>query len=66
MKTTKTKSANASYSLDRDVLTRQLLRDDTCNWIIEAGVKKFNDGEILEKNMLLFLEYMKILNKNKK
>jgi len=66
MKTTKKKSTDESYSLDRDVLTKQLLRDDTCNWIIEIGVKNFKDGETLPKNMLLFLEYMKILNKNKK
>jgi hypothetical protein len=66
MKTKQTKSTDESYSLDRDVLTRQLLRDDTCNWIVEIGVKNFKDGETLPKNMLLFLEYMKILNKNKK
>lgn len=66
MKTTKSKPTEENYSLDKDLLTRQMLRNDTFNWIIEVGVKKFNDGETLEKNMLAFLEHMKILNKNKK
>jgi len=66
MKTTKAKPTEANYSLDKDLLTRQMLRNDTFNWIIEVGVKKFNEGETLEKNMLAFLEHMKILNKNKK
>lgn len=66
MKAKKTKPTQESYVLDKDALTQQLLRDDTCNWIIEVGVKKFNEGETLTKNMLSFLELMKILNKNKK
>ena len=66
MKTTKPKNTETIYTLNRGVLTQQLLRDDSLNWILELGAKQFEQGIIPSKYMAMFMEHMGVLSiKNK-
>lgn len=63
----KTKKQNETiYTLDREQLSRQLLRNDSLNWVLELGAKQFEEGKVPSKQMATFMEIMGVLSiKNK-
>jgi len=60
MANTKTKTEK-TYRINGGTLTTQLAKNDTCNWVIEAGVKQFKEGKTPGKLMIAFLQQMNIL-----
>lgn len=65
MANTKTKMEK-TYRINGGTLTEQLTKNDSCNWVIEAGVKQFKSGQIPGKLMLAFLQQMNILRVEEK
>jgi len=63
----KTKKQNETiYTLDREQLTQQLLRNDSFNWILELGAKQFEEGQVPSKHMAAFMQQVGVLSiKNK-
>lgn len=52
------------YSLsdvDEKVLCEQLLKDDVCNWIVLKGMQMLESGKTPGKNMIYFLQHLKII-----
>ena len=48
-------------SVDQNALNIQLDSDYAGNWVIQKGIENFNEGKILGKNMMMFLEHLQIL-----
>ena len=63
MKAKEVKSVKSpkTYVVDKTKLTEQLLKDDVSNWLIETGANMVLEGKTPGKNMIYFLEYMKII-----
>ena len=61
MANTKTKQAK-TYIINGSTLAKQLAKNDSCNWVIETGVKQFKSGQIPGKLMIAFLEQINILS----
>ena len=60
------KPTETIYTLNRGVLTEQLFRDDSFNWILELGAKQFEEGVVPSKHMAAFMEHIGVLSiKNK-
>jgi hypothetical protein len=47
--------------VDKSVLTEQLLKDDVSNWIVKKGIEMIEAGKNPGRNMITFLEHIKIL-----
>jgi len=56
------KQKETIYTLDRDALTRQLLRNDSLNWVLELGAKNFEEGKVPSRHMEAFMVHMKVLS----
>jgi len=63
----KTKKSNETiYTLDRQALNEQLLRNDSLNWILELGAKQFEEGKVPSRHMAAFMQQVGVLSiKNK-
>lgn len=57
--------AEKSLRLNAEVIASQLDKDDVCNWIVIEGLKKFNEGGKLGKNMEHFLTHIGVLEYSK-
>lgn len=57
----KKKQTQVIISVDQNALDIQLSSDYAGNWVIKQGVENFNQGKILGKNMITFLEQLQIL-----
>lgn len=60
------KQTETIYTLDREQLSKQLLRNDSLNWVLELGAKQFEEGKVPSKHMATFMQMMGVLSiKNK-
>jgi hypothetical protein len=50
-----------TYTVDMTALTEQMLTDDVSNWIISEGATAILNGKTPGRNMIAFLEHMKII-----
>jgi len=57
--------AEKSLRLNAEVIANQLDKDDVCNWIVIEGLKNFNQGAKLGKNMENFLTHIGVLEYSK-
>ncbi len=57
--------AEKSLRLNAEVIAKQLDKNDVCNWIVIEGLKKFNEGGKLGKNMENFLTHIGVLEYSK-
>lgn len=49
------------YNVDMTALTEQMLKDDVTNWIISEGATMILNGKTPGRNVLAYLELMKII-----
>lgn len=57
--------AEKSLRVNAEVVAKQLDKHDICNWIVIEGLKKFNEGGKLGKNMEYFLTHIGVLEYSK-
>lgn len=50
-----------TYEIDYEAYSSQMLKEEVSNWIISEGVTMITDGKTPGKNVILFLEHMKII-----